>query len=30
MSLLELSCLVVWSSGFEVNPADGKCGGLGS
>ena len=28
-SLPELSDLVVWSGGFEVKPADGKCGGNG-
>ena len=30
MSLPELSDPVVWSSGFEVKLADGKCGGPGS
>ena len=30
MSFPEMNDLVVWSSGFEVKRADGKCGGSGS
>ena len=30
MFLFELSDLVVWSSGVEMEPADGKCGGPAS